>query len=227
LIPTYTGPIAADTILDPAALSAVVVQVKYKTAGDTKAAETLRPAGVPRDLHQPLPYLALLLELGSESSYQGHSKIKTTASPAGNVDFHTLTKNWLAACGDLANFLRHPENKSKTKQIKKIKEIVAAQRSAMDDYNRYAVFVRGTSSEVYGILKQAQIVAEFGTLLHATLSPPPTQDPRIQQMLPLQRLALTSGHTAWMNNFVAEVGESEEEDQQDAVMTDFSDHLSS
>jgi hypothetical protein len=69
-IPTYAGSVADNATFDPAALSAVVCQVKYRTVGDKRAGDALRPIGIPRDLDQPLPYLALLLELGSTATYQ-------------------------------------------------------------------------------------------------------------------------------------------------------------
>jgi hypothetical protein len=81
LIPTYNGSVADDEPFDPAALSAVICQVKYQTIGDKRAGDALRPIGIPRDLDQPLPYLALLLELGSSATCQETpAKIQSTAA---------------------------------------------------------------------------------------------------------------------------------------------------
>jgi hypothetical protein len=217
LIPTYTGPIAAGTIFDPALLSAVVTQIKLETAGDTNTGNALRPIGVPRDIAQPLPYLVLLLELGNESLYQGtNSKIKTTASPAGNSDFQKLTENWLAAVADLDQYRCQAvigNRRSEKKQIEEKTVKIVAEHSAMDQFNQYTIFVRGASPEVYGILKRADIGYEFQRLLGVTMRPPTAQDLRIQQMMPLQHLGLTSGHTAWMTHFVVrELRENKEDD---------------
>lgn len=64
LVVTYTGSVAPLAIFDVAQLSAVVVQIKYKTQADTKAEAALRPIAIPRDTSHPLPYIAILMELG-------------------------------------------------------------------------------------------------------------------------------------------------------------------
>jgi len=75
LIPVYHGSVAANAVFDPSCLSAIAGQVKFKEPGDQKAETLIRPFGIHRDPHSPLPYLALLMELGNESSEK--SKIKT------------------------------------------------------------------------------------------------------------------------------------------------------
>jgi hypothetical protein len=213
-IPTYTGPITADTILDPAAMSGIIVQIKYKTAADTKAGNALRPIGIPRDLCRPPPYLALLLELGNESLHQEtRSKIKITIpAPARDGEFSKLTDNWLAAVKDLEQYRIQEKKMAEKKEVEKKMAVIEKARLAMDSYNRYAIFVRGASPDVYGILKQAEIAEEFKTLLSVTMPSPTAQDSAIQHMRPLERLGHTSGHTAWMSKYVVKaLGDNEEE----------------
>jgi hypothetical protein len=66
-IATYKGSVDVDSPFDPAGLSAMVLQIKFKIDGDTKAGNVLHPVGIPRDPLHPLPYLAVLLKLGSDS----------------------------------------------------------------------------------------------------------------------------------------------------------------
>jgi len=66
----YHGKIDAEASFDPAMLSAAFGQVKFKTNADTAAEQAIRQIGLPRDASKPLPYLALLFELGTESKYR-------------------------------------------------------------------------------------------------------------------------------------------------------------
>jgi hypothetical protein len=77
----YDGPVAPEAIFDPSRLSGASVQVKFDLAGDPQAESRIRPFGIPCDPHHPLPYLALLMELGNESNYQGHSKESSQRHP--------------------------------------------------------------------------------------------------------------------------------------------------
>jgi hypothetical protein len=213
LIPVYTGSIIEDAIFDPAALSAVVVQVKFKSAGDKQAGNLLRPVGIPRDLSRPLPYLALLMELGNESTYrETGSKILTMIpSHEADKDFRTLVDHWFDAKKELETYRNEKKvgQKKGKKEIEKEAKIEMA-RLAMDSYNRYAIFVRGTSSDTYGILKAVDIENEFATFLSVTLPSPPSQITAIQQMLPLERLGSSSDHTPWMSTYiVGDVGNDE------------------
>jgi hypothetical protein len=63
LIPLYLGSVDPDSEFDPSRLSGSVRQVEFKVAGDKKAEATIRPIGIPRDRQQPLPYLAILMEV--------------------------------------------------------------------------------------------------------------------------------------------------------------------
>ena len=94
LLPTYTfnGPIKDGDVFDPERLSGCCASIKLKTAGDLKAGNTLRPLGIPRSLTQPLPYIALHLELGCETTYrETQSKIVSHSSkPAPPGEFEGL-----------------------------------------------------------------------------------------------------------------------------------------
>ena len=76
-----------------------------------------------------------------------------------------------------------------------------AARLAVDSCNRYSISVRGASPEVYGILREADIVKEFATLLSVTMPSPSNQDRTRQHMRPLERLGVASNHTAWVSEY--------------------------
>lgn len=202
---TYTGSVADTETFDVANLSAVVVQMKYKVKADTKAGPALRPLGIPRNLYRPLPYVAILLELGNESCHQKTgSQIKVTPSPPlVTGQFENLQNQWMSAVQRLREY-----RKMKTKKVGKdsvevvlLKELEDRQ-VAMDAYNRFTISVRGASPEVYGVLKEANIVEEFATLLSVTMPSPTAQDTVIQHMRPLERLGDASAHTAWMSMYI-------------------------
>ena len=198
----YHGDIGAGAIFDPAMLSAAFGQVKYKSKADTTAEHDIRPIGLPRDLGAPLPYLTLHLELGNDSNHRTtNSRIKATIPEATEgVTFQRLTENYLRAeesllaCTDL-------------KLVKRQKEAVKEARVAMDNYNRYTIAARGATSNVYGILRKANVDAEFKTLLNTTMPSPTPQDDAIQHMRPLERLGSGSGHNTWMSYYVARESE--------------------
>ncbi|KIM86830.1 hypothetical protein PILCRDRAFT_4708 [Piloderma croceum F 1598] len=212
LMVVYHGDISTDASFDPAMLSAVFGQVKFKSKADTTAEQAIRPIGLPRDLSGPLPYLALLFELGNESFHgrgANSSRIKVTIpEPTTKVDeFKILRNDWLAAVEALEDYQKGQVKKERTdpKLVEKQKKVKEA-RLAMDAYNRYTIAVRGASADVYGILRMAKIETEFATLLTSTMPSPTAQDETIQHMRPLERLGSESGHTAWMSRYV--VGES-------------------
>jgi hypothetical protein len=70
VIVTYKGSISTNAIFDTENLSAIVVQIKYQGNADTRAGRALRPIGIPRSIHRPLPYIALRMELGNQSNHQ-------------------------------------------------------------------------------------------------------------------------------------------------------------
>ena len=214
---TYSGNVAPNKTFDVAKLSAVVVQVKYKTKADMKVEPALRPLGI---RSRPLPYLAILLELGNESRHQetGTPFQVMSSPPLVNGKFEELQHEWIVGLQRLTDF---KDEKLKTKKRKgekdahevQLQEALENKQAAMDAYNRFTISVRGASSEVYGVLKKANIEAEFATLLSVTMpSPLPIQDPTIQHMRPLNRLNPKSAHTAWMSVYV---GDSEDDDGMD------------
>lgn len=199
MCPVYFGDVSGDAIFNPALLSGAVVQVKYKDEADTKAGTALRPIGIPRDLSRPLPYLALLMELGNESMHMATgTKIKSTASkPPSTHEYLNLTNNWVAAVKVLQEYQTRP-TQTRT-ESKKLKDAVYATRLAMDCCNRFSISARGATADVYGILNKADIAGEFATFLKVTMPSPTYQDSAIQRMQPLEHLGDKSPHTAWMS----------------------------
>ena len=207
---TYSGNVAPSETFNVAKLSEVVVQVKYKTKADTKAEPTLRPLGIHRHLSQPLPHLAILLELGSESRHQKTSTLFQVLTPSALVNgkFEDLQQKWISALQELKDY-KHEKLKTRKRKGRKdaqqvqLQEALEKIRSEMDAYNRYTISIRGASSEVYGVLKKANIETEFATLLSVTMPLAlPMQDPTIQHMRPLNHLDLKSAHNAWMFEYV-------------------------
>ena len=70
----YFGDIKSGAFFDPAMLSTVFGQVKFKNRVDTTAEEAIRSFGLFRDLSAPLPYLTLLFELGNESATEQQNR---------------------------------------------------------------------------------------------------------------------------------------------------------
>ena len=195
LIPVYFGSVAEGEVFDPSCLSAVAGQVKYKSEGSPKAGDAIGLFGASRHPSEPLPYLALLMELGNESKYQEtKSRIKLNAADA-LVDgkFPELTQDLIDAVNKL---------KSQKEPTKKMKAAVQEARLAVNSYNRYLLCVRGASELVYGVLREAHIDQEFHTLLKVTMVLPTDVDHAIQYMRPLERLGDGSLHTAWMSEYV-------------------------
>jgi hypothetical protein len=203
-IPVYhcDGPFAADAVFDPSRLSGISGQVKFRVAGEPQAERGIQPFGIPRDPHQPLPYLALLMELGSESDYQGHGKIKPTPSgPTHPGEFSQLTTALATAAGKHALRVQQVGKNKRDSELMELKEALSNAQLATDRYNRYTISVRGASPEVYRILKTAGIAKEFATLLKITTRLPGMAKATIQHMCPLERLGDGSNHTAWMAEY--------------------------
>jgi hypothetical protein len=204
-IPTYRceGPFKADAVFDPSRLSGASGQVKLKLTGDPQAESRIQSLGIPRDPCNPLPYLALLMELGSESEYQGHGKIKTTASkPTSPNKFSELTTTLASAAKKYAVRLQQVGKDKKDPELTALKKALNEAQLATDMYNRYAISIRGASPEVYQILETAKIANEFATLLDITTRVPGKEKATIQHMCPLERLEDGSNHTAWMAEYV-------------------------
>ena len=193
LVPAYYGSIGPDSIFDPSLLSVIVMQIKSKHDGDLSAELAISPLGVDRDLDEPLPYLAILMELGCEQSFKGSKKkIKYMASgtlAAG--EFRERCKAWNTAEQVLLN------NTEKA-AINGLKKKVYDARLYADSYNRYSISVRGASPEVYGILHSANIVKEFGTLLNVVRPSSDVEKRTTMHMRPSERMSRGSPHTDWM-----------------------------
>jgi hypothetical protein len=202
LIPVYLGSVDPDSKFVPSLLSVVAGQVKYKIAGDKEAEDAIRPIGASRDRHQPLPYLAMFMELGSESRYRASgSKIKCAASkPPADDEFGRLSDAWDEAVKEFETYRRQKKTTKATRE--KLKKAANDARLAMDSCNRYLISARGVSPDVYGILREANIVTEFTTLLNVIMPSPIDLDSTRQHMRPLERLAAESSHTAWMSEYV-------------------------
>ncbi|KIL60391.1 hypothetical protein M378DRAFT_26527 [Amanita muscaria Koide BX008] len=154
LIPIYIFPdgtagFDSNAKFDPSRLSAVFGQVKNKEAGDSKAEKAI---GIPCDPDQPLPYLAILMELGTMSTYR-----------------------------ETGSNMKLMFQSEKGKQP------------------RYSISVRGASNDTYGILSEAGIEQEFGTLFKITALLPSSQNNMIQHMCPLQQFS--DGYIAWMDKY--------------------------
>jgi hypothetical protein len=111
----YLGDMSPGAIFDPAMLSAVPGQVKFKSQADTSVEQAIQPIGLPRNLCAPLPYLAVPFELGNKS-YHGatKSKIKATTPSSPMVEFQALRENWEKAGEALESYLKeHPKAKHK------------------------------------------------------------------------------------------------------------------
>ena len=207
---TYKGSVAAGAIFDVENLSAAVVQIKYKVNADTKAGRALQPIGIPRNIRRPLPYIALLMELGNESNHrETKSQIKVSASPL--KDDGAYERLWEERESAVKNLKEYQAKKKKTKtktknvgrardarEIELVKEVQEVQEK-MDAVNRFSIFVRGASPNVYGALRKANIVKEFEHLLKVTMPLSTAQDTTMKYMRPLERLDETSDHTAWMS----------------------------
>jgi hypothetical protein len=144
LIPVYFGSVNKDAIFDLGLLSGCPVQVKFKGEADTVAEFEMRPLGIPCDLDRPLPYLAILMELGTETPHRTtHSKIKVTPSETPGEQYQQLRQDWVDALICLEDYRKTP---SPRKEIRKLQKDTKEKQQAMDSCNRYIISVRGASS---------------------------------------------------------------------------------
>ena len=203
VIPIYMGSIATDAVFDPLLLSVLTGQVKFKVTGATQAeCDAVSPIGLLRDLHEPLPYLALLMDLGTEANYlYTNSKMQAIASgPLSYSKFAELTHKF----DEDVKILRTCQSekpKPKEAVLKELKKVVQNSRREMDHYNRYFVSVRGSSHHEYGILDEAQINGDFAMLLQVTAPVPGDQNRISQYMRPFERLGNESHQTASMMEY--------------------------
>jgi hypothetical protein len=103
----YLGDVSPGAIFNPTLLSGLFLQIKLKVDGDAKAESAMRPVGIPRDLSQPLPYLAILMELSTEANHQEtRLKLKSAVFPAPQQHgaFKDLADNWVTAAKALESY---------------------------------------------------------------------------------------------------------------------------
>ena len=195
-IPVYHGSIHEESIFDPSLLFEIAGQIKFRTEGDLDAELGICPIGVDSDLDNPLPYLAILMELGCKQHFKENSmKIKFLASePPVNGRFQSLVEERNMALEDSTNT-------DKT-AIKELKKKVNNAQLAVDSYNRYSISVCGASLDMYNILSKANIVQEFAALLNIVM-PESEAECTKMHMWPLERLSEKSHHTDWMWEYSA------------------------
>jgi len=194
----YFGDLSPGAKFDVNQLGGFVIQVKNKSKSASPKERDLPPTGIPRDLDKPLPYLTCILELGNDSRHQDtKTKIKATVPEAPSPGrLRELTGDLLEAQEALQKYLKNPA--ATNTKIAELEEDVRSKRLLVERYYRYSVFVRGASAETYGILNEAGIAIQFGTLLSVTMPPPALEESAMQHMKPSLRLDEASPHTAWM-----------------------------
>lgn len=164
-IATYNGSVDDDAVFDCDKLSACVIQVKLKKHPDTTAMRSLRPIGIPRS-NDPLPYVAIVMELGCKSVYRSPSNSEKhqvqflSPDAVSSADFVALREKRLSAKRKLDLVKK---TKSTDYQTRK-KEFQVAQREE-DRVNRYEIYIRGSTASTYGVLHSARIEKEFGAML--------------------------------------------------------------
>ncbi|KAF8331025.1 uncharacterized protein EI90DRAFT_2996148 [Cantharellus anzutake] len=185
LCPVYFGSVEPGAIFDCDQLSGLVVQVKNKTKeGDTDARNgNLRPVGIIRDPKNPLPYLALLMELGTESRHRGGGLIKHSPPQHSQPSqYKRLTEEYQRALDGLS---RHREQDSKnTKHSKELEADVQAKELKKDFYKRHLISARGAGSKTYGILETAGIQKEFKDFVSIVVPQESFYEDEIAQMWP-------------------------------------------
>jgi hypothetical protein len=195
------GSLAEEEMFDPTKLSGVVVQVKYKAQADPAVEDDTRPLGIVCNISSPLPYVAFVMELNSNSSHQHtRKKVKSEAwQPKPIVTFRGLVENWRGAVANLEKY-KEQAKPNKT-EISKLSKLAKEKEWLKDKYNQFVISAQGVS--VYGILRKAELVDAFNDLLKVTLPSPVIHSREVQQMHPLERLGDTSGHRDSMVEFSA------------------------
>jgi hypothetical protein len=196
------GSLDADELFDPTKLSGVVVQVKYKTKADPTVEDNTRPLGIVRNLSTPLPYVAFVMELGSDSSHQDtKTRIKSKTWPESVIPFGDLVRDWRAAVAELEQYKE--QVKPHKTEITRLSKLMKQKEWLKDSYNRFAISVRGVSD--YGVLVRAHLVDAFKDLLKVTLPSPVIHARGVQLMRPLEQLGEVSGHRDFMVEFSADL----------------------
>ena len=195
IIPLYHGSIHSDSIFDPSRLSAVVVQV-MSVAGGKIVEPIIRPFGVPRDRHQPLPYLVILMDL-DESRYANNGlKIYAAPEPSTDGEFGILCDALDAAVKEFETY--RSGKKTEKEILEGLKKKIHDARLAVDSCNRYSMSVCGVSQREYGILREAKIESEFATLVEIIMPLPDEEHNTREHVWPLERL---SERSAWMSDY--------------------------
>jgi len=112
---------------------------------------------------------------------------------------------------------RKGKRNAKDPMEEKMRNVVLEVQMEMDNFHQYVISICGAVPEVYGILKEANVVREFARLLSVTMPAPVAQDHKIEHMWPLECLGDTSAHMDWMYEYVmpAESTEDSEEELMD------------
>ena len=205
LIPIYTGSLAPGEPFDPSKLTGMVGQVKNKAAGDSDAKDAMRPFALPRNTSSPLPYLAVLMELGTESQFRetgSHLRVKTWDTDGNSPSYDDRHADWLAAFTAVAEAQRNPQRSvEERKEKKRLEQVMLEKQLVKEGYNRYSIAIRGASPTTYGILATAKIVEAFKQILHITLAPADEFDRKVQHMVPLGGNHPNTGDCDWMADF--------------------------
>ena len=185
----YNGDMKSDADFDPSMLSGVFGQVKFRSKSDKTAEQAgIRPFRLARDVLAPLPYLALILELGDNSG----SNLEVSIPEYNAEEFEICKREWedaVKAVEERKKRRVHLGNNSES-----VVKNMINKRMKMDGCNRFSISVRGTSC--YGILNKLQLARQFKSLVDFTFPLPNEQD---QHMRPLERLG--GEHTAWMSKY--------------------------
>ena len=197
------GSMESNEEFDPNRLSAIFGQVKFKIDGDSRSGEEIRPIGLARSPHQPLPYLAVLMELGNESNYlETTSKIKvTTPEPLVEGTFEDLSKEFDEAQVAYNKYRALPKKQRKREVLEKKKSRMHRTRRARDSCNRYSLSIRSACADVYGVLRKAEMTTPFDTLIG--ISKPLAYDVNstLLHMRPMERLGPESKGLEWMREY--------------------------
>ena len=166
-------------------LSGIVVQVKFKVKANMMVEQDIQPLGLTHDLDAPLPYLAFIMELGTESQHQSIGK-KVTATawaPTTDVTFNTLMSDWTTAVNEHALYKvqQHSNKVEAGKMWAKVEE----KQKLKDGYQRYSISAYG-ASDVYGILAGEKLKGAFAKLLEVTMPSPLDHSLELQHMHPLE-----------------------------------------
>ncbi|KAF8321931.1 uncharacterized protein EI90DRAFT_3078526 [Cantharellus anzutake] len=176
LCPIYFGSVEPEDVFDPDKLSGLVVQVN------------------------PLPYLALLMELGTESKYQGIAMVTYQAPKHFQPSEYQELKAECESAWD--NLSQHKEKHPKDETVlKKLKAQAQGKQLEMDLYNRYLISARGAGENTYPILRTAGITNEFKTFLDIVVPQASSKEPLIGHMRPLDRFGGDFSQSHWMSDY--------------------------